>query len=136
MFLSLRPLAQKSVFFFYAWLSIHLGIAFASASALAAERIDSPALARLIFQRIAGKPLLPSHPQYSRMLSLIESGQLAEAAAIPISEDSFYQVKLKTFASSLFSSDESPALPLSDTQAIVPLMRVGSSAGARIWKVN
>jgi hypothetical protein len=80
---------------------------------------DPQAVALQLFKRLTGTPILLNDPRLAQMVSAIQSGDMAGAAAIATDDDHFYSDVVRDFASLMATRAETPLAPLDDFQATI-----------------
>lgn len=78
---------------------------------------DATSEARWMFRRLTGQTLVSVHPKYPEIITLVEKGQIREAAAIAVEEPGFLTATVRQWASMIMSSGTKPMQPLNDTLA-------------------
>ena len=75
---------------------------------------DSQKVAMLLFARLAGYQPLPSDPRIAQMVTLINKGDIFDAADIPTRDKNFIDVTVTHFASPMSNVNSDPTVPIND----------------------
>lgn len=92
---------------------------FFSTSSSSAKELTPSQQAQLIFQRIAGVPLMSEDPRLAEMEMLISTGKFEDAAYLATDDRYFYGSTLARFASVMSERDEAPDGIFNDFQAMI-----------------
>lgn len=71
-----------------------------------------------LFQRLTGRPILKTDPNYSKMEALLSASKPLEAARIATDDADFYENTVRYVAAVMSNRDESPLSPLNDLTAL------------------